>query len=73
MENLFKIVVCVIGILAAFAVVLGIFALISLIIWGIGNAIIYLFAMSVTWTYWQSCITTFLIWGIRQILKFCIR
>lgn len=70
MENLLKIIGCVIGILV---VVLGIFALVSLIIWGTGNAIIYLFALSATWTYWKSCITTFLIWGIGQIVKFCTR
>lgn len=73
MENLFTVIACIIGIIATLAIVLGVFFLIALIIWGIGNAIIYLFAMSVTWTYWQSCITTFLIWGIRQIIKFCIR
>lgn len=73
MENLFTIIVCVIGIIAALVVVLGIFALEALIIWGVGNAIIYLFAISATWTYWQSCVTAFLAWGIRKIVKFCIR
>lgn len=70
MKNLLKIIGYVIGILVA---VLGIFALVSLIIWGIGNAIIYLFTLPATWTYWKSCVTTFLIWGIRQIVKSYIR
>lgn len=73
MENLFTVIVCIIGIIATLVVVLGIFALEALIIWGVGNAIIYLFAISATWTYWQSCIAAFLIWGIRKIVKFCIR
>lgn len=73
MENLFTIIVCVIGIIAALVIVLGIFALEALIIWGVGNAIIYLFAISATWTYWQSCVTAFLAWGVRKIVKFCIR
>ena len=73
MENLFTVIVCVIGIIATLVVVLGIFALEALIIWGVGNAIIYLFAISATWTYWQSCVAAFLVWGIRKIVKFCIR
>ena len=73
MENLFTIIVCVIGIIATLVMVLGIFALEALIIWGVGNAIIYLFAISATWTYWQSCVTAFLAWGVRKIVKFCIR
>ena len=73
MENLFTIIVCVIGIIAALVIVLGIFALEALIIWGVGNAIIYLFAISATWTYWQSCVAAFLAWGVRKIDKFCIR
>lgn len=73
MENLFTVIACVIGIIGTLAIVLGIFALEALIIWGVGNAIIYLFAISATWTYWQSCVTAFLAWGIRKIVKFCIR
>lgn len=73
MENLFTVIVCVIGIIATLVVVLGIFALEALIIWGVGNAIIYLFAISATWTYCQSCVTAFLAWGVRKIVKFCIR
>lgn len=55
------------------ALVLGIFALGALIIWGVGNAIIYLFAIPIVWTYWKSCVTIFLIWGLRKILKFCFK
>ena len=73
MENLFTVIAYVIGIIAVFAIVLGIFALEALIIWGVGNAIIYLFAIFATWTYWQSCVAAFLAWGIRKIVKFCIR
>jgi hypothetical protein len=73
MENLFTVIACVIGIMGTLAIVLGIFALEALIIWGVGNAIIYLFAISATWTYWQSCVTAFLAWGVRKIVKFCIR
>ena len=73
MENLFTVIACIIGIIAILAIVLGIFFLIALIIWGIGNSIICLFAISATWSYWQSCVTTFLIWGVRKIVKFCIR
>lgn len=73
MENLFTVIACILGIIAILVIVLGIFALEALIIWGVGNAIIYLFAMSATWTYWQSCVTAFLAWGVRKIVKFCIR
>lgn len=73
MEDLFTVIACVIGIIATLVIVLGIFALEALIIWGVGNAIIYLFAISATWTYWQSCVAAFLVWGIRKIVKFCIR
>ena len=73
MENLFTVIACILGIIATFVIVLGIFALEALIIWGVGNAIIYLFAISATWTYWQSCVAAFLAWGVRKIVKFCIR
>lgn len=73
MENLFTVIACIIGIIATLVIVLGIFALEALIIWRVGNAIIYLFAISATWTYWQSCVTAFLAWGVRKIVKFCIR
>ena len=73
MENLFTVIACILGIIAILAIVLGIFALEALIIWGVGNAIIYLFAISATWTYWQSCVAAFLAWGVRKIVKFCIR
>lgn len=73
MENLFTVIAYVLEIIAVLVIVLGIFALEALIIWGVGNAIIYLFAISATWTYWQSCVATFLAWGIRKIVKFCIR
>ena len=42
MENLFTVIACIIGIIATLVIVLGIFALEALIIWGVGNAIIYL-------------------------------
>lgn len=70
MKNLFTVIACIIGIIATLVIVLGIFALKALIIWGVGNAIIYLFAISATWTYWQSCVTAFLAWGVRKIVKF---
>ena len=73
MEDLFTVIACVLGIIGILVMVLGILALESLIIWGVGNAIIYLFAISATWTYWQSCVAAFLAWGIRKIVKFCIR
>ena len=73
MKNLFTVIACVLGIIGILVIVLGILALEALIIWGVGNAIIYLFAISATWTYWQSCVAAFLVWGIRKIVKFCIR
>lgn len=69
-ENLWTGIAAILGI---FIALIMIFAIISLIVWGVGNAIIYLFAISAMWSYWQSCVTTFLIWGVRKIVKFCIR
>ena len=69
MENLFNVIISIIAIIIAFAILLGVYLLISLIIWGVGNAIIYLFAIPTTWCYWQSCVATFIIWGIKQLIK----
>lgn len=71
MENkdLWTGVAVVLGVVMAVIVALAVFAIMSLIVWGIGNAIIYLFAFSATWTYLQSCITVFALWGIKKILQ----
>lgn len=68
-EDLWTGIAFILGIVAVLIVVLSIFAIISLIVWGIGNAIIYLFVLPMTWTYLQACITVFALWGIRKILK----
>lgn len=48
----------------AFYVVLG-----GLIVWGVGNGIIYLFGLSATWTYWQSCVTGMVLYGVGWLLR----
>ena len=68
-EDLWNIIAIIIGDLIVLIIVLFIFAITSLIVWGIGNAIIYLFVLPMTWTYLQACITVFALWGIRKILK----
>lgn len=68
-ENLENVIFLILGIIIVLVTVLVIFAGISLIVWGIGNAIIYLFALSMTWTYLQACITVFALWGIKKILQ----
>lgn len=68
-KNLENFISLILGIIIVLVVILAIFAGVSLIVWGIGNAIIYLFALSMTWTYLQACITVFALWGIRKILK----
>ena len=68
-ENLENVISLILGTIIVLVTVLVIFSGISLIVWGIGNAIIYLFALSMTWTYLQACITVFVLWGIRKILK----
>ncbi len=73
MKNLSEILICTITIIVILALVAGVIAFEALIIWGVGNAIIYLFALPTIWTYWQSVIVTLLILGIRKILKFCFR
>lgn len=73
MKNLSEILICTIIIIVTLALVAGIIAFEALIIWGVGNAIIYLFALPAIWTYWQSVIVTLLILGIRKIFKFCFR
>lgn len=73
MKNLSEILICTITIIVMLALVAGIIAFEALIIWGVGNAIIYLFALPTIWTYWQSVIVTLLILGIRKIFKFCFR
>lgn len=73
MKNLSEILICIITIIVVLALVVGIIAFEALIIWGVGNAIIYLFALPTMWTYWQSVIVTLLILGIRKIFKFCFR
>lgn len=73
MKNLSEILICTIIIIVTLALVAGVIAFEALIIWGVGNAIIYLFALPAIWTYWQSVIVTLLILGIRKIFKFCFR
>lgn len=73
MKNLSEILICTIIIIVTLALVAGVIAFEALIIWGVGNAIIYLFALPTIWTYWQSVIVTLLILGIRKIFKFCFR
>lgn len=73
MKNLSEVLICTITIIVMLALVAGIIAFEALIIWGAGNAIIYLFALPTIWTYWQSVIVTLLILGIRKIFKFCFR
>ena len=68
-KNLENFISLILGIIIVLVVILATFAGVSLIVWGIGNAIIYLFALSMTWTYLQACITVFALWGIRKILK----
>ena len=73
MKNLSEILICTIIRIVTLALVAGVIAFEALIIWGVGNAIIYLFALPTIWTYWQSVIVTLLILGIRKIFKFCFR
>lgn len=68
-EDLWTGVGFILGIVIALIIVLAIFAITSLIVWGIGNAIIYLFVLPMSWTYLQACITVFALWGIKKILK----
>lgn len=50
--------------IVAFYVVLG-----GLIVWGVGNGIIYLFGLSSTWTYWQGCVTGMVLYGVGWLLR----
>lgn len=60
----------VLTVLLIVVVVIGlIFGGAGLIIWGIGNAIIWLFHLSATWTFLQSLVTALIVYGIGFIIK----
>lgn len=65
----FKILVALIVILAVIVVIGLVLGGTGLIIWGIGNAIIWLFHLSATWTFLQSLVTALIVYGIGFIIK----
>lgn len=65
----FKILVALIVILAVIVVIGLALGGAALIIWGIGNGIIWLFHLSVTWTFLQSLVMALIIDGVGAIIK----
>lgn len=55
---------CVILFILIFAVAFS-----GLIAWGVGNGIIYLFRLSIAWTYWQGCVTGMVLYGIGWLFR----
>lgn len=72
MKDVFYFIVGLIGVIALVAVVVGIFALISLLLWGAGSAIVYLFALPVVWTFKKSFIAVCGLWCLKAVIDwFC--
>lgn len=65
----FKFLVVLIAIIAILVVVVLLLAGYGLIIWGIGNAIIWLFKLNATWTFLQSLVLALIIEGVILIFK----
>lgn len=56
--------------LVTIVVFLGIvFGGLSLVVWGLGNAIIWIFNLSATWSFLQSLVTVLVLWGIKMLLN----
>lgn len=68
MKDIFYFIVGLIGVIALVAVVVGIFALISLFLWGAGSAIVYLFALPVVWTFKKSFIAVCGLWCLKAVI-----
>lgn len=66
---LFKILVLLILIITILVVVGLVIAGYGLIIWGIGNAIIWLFKLNAVWTFLQSLVLALIIEGVILIFK----
>lgn len=63
-------IVIFIGVILGILFIVGLsLCLFSLIIWGIGNLIISLFSLTVSWTFLQSLEVAVLIWAIGFLLK----
>lgn len=73
MDLLLGILAILIGICVGIILCGLILGLGALVIWGIGNGIIWLFAIPAVWTYWQSFIVMFILWGIKFIINNFIR
>lgn len=72
--ELIGIIFWIIIIIAVVLVVMGLFiGLGGLVVWGIGNGIIYLFGLNAVWTYYHGCVSAAIIYGIgwmyRKVLK----
>lgn len=65
----FKILVAIIVTLTVIVVIGAVIGIDALIIWGIGNGIIWLFSLSTVWTFLDSLITALIIDGIGFIIK----
>lgn len=68
MKDIFYFTVGLIGVIALVAVVVGIFALISLFLWRAGSAIVYLFALPVVWTFKKSFIAVCGLWCLNAAI-----
>lgn len=65
--------ILVLILLVTIVVVLGIiFGGLSLVVWGLGNAIIWIFNLSATWSFLQSLVTVLVLWGIKMLLKWIL-
>lgn len=56
-------------VLAVVLAVIAAFALSGLLMWGIGNFIVWAFKISFVWTYWHGLAATFIIWIVSSIFK----
>lgn len=74
MEKFIGYSVAILGLIVAIIILLAVFfGVTGLIIWGIGNSIIYLFGLNYIWTFWHGVICSFVIWGICWIIRHMIK
>lgn len=71
MKDILSVVLgCLLGLIIGFSIILGIGGLIA---WGVGNAIIYLFNLNMTWTFLHGVLASFVLWGISFLVKNFLR
>lgn len=66
LKSLFLIVFGIIFFLIIFGIIMSIG---GLVVWGIGNAIIFLLGLNYAWTFLHGVFVTFIIWGIGFMIK----